>query len=1237
MIKHFRGLIKTMVGEKGRLKVNSKNEHWPLIPLTPEYLEHEHGRYVQAINNALERPTIRNIALSGNYGVGKSSILQKVAEQYKGSVVELSLSTLAPIDDWSIGGAIPKQATTPTNRIQQEIVKQLLYWEKPHKTPDSRFQRIERFNWLRELTTACIVGLLVTVIFLLTGWTAVLATEIGSLVELGLWSHLIVLVATVGIAYALRLLFHGRINISQFSAGSATVTLDEKSPTYFDQYLDEIVYFFEASRRNIVIIEDIDRFEDSLIFETLRSLNILLNNAPQVKKPIRFIYAIKDSIFDNASLEDSGRSPHRNKIKENDPAEIEIIRANRTKFFDIVIPVVPFVTHRSARDLALKLLEDINHNVDPHLIDLACRYFPDMRMLKNVRNEFLVFRDRIFSGDGENLKISETELYAMMLYKNTHLSDFEEIRTGKSKLDQLYEASRRLIAYNIQLTEREVRGVRQRLNRLEGVTRRSSELGKLLVAHIERTVRAASYDLHYGKISFMSAIKTAEDLCDLSFWVEYVKAPDDAELSWVSTRQPQRQSLSFKRRDIAEALNARLEPEYWIQSVKEDLLGMLDQHHESLIFLRTADMSDLISRTEFAINNGSETEQPFAEITRNILSEGLAYQLVRAGYINRNFTLYTSTFHGYRVSAAATNFIIHHVERNTMDIHFSLSESDVKAVLRECADRLSDSVLYNVSVLDYLLSQDDKQTEIMMSSIVRLGSDEKRFLQMYLSSGRELVKLVAYFTRKTPMAFRYLAEEAELEEEKRLDLVNIALSAMTEKLKYQTSAAVGEYLEASYADFSVLSCPDTGVRQLQRIASLFLAAEVRLPLLEPLSEAARQVFVGSNLYEINLDNLLVAIDSHENLPLDKIRDSSEDIYNYVLINLGSYLSAVAAVSATIASGSEFIAVVEDVLAEDEEQLSGTIAHASEDCIVKDLDGVSEGAWLALAEHKRFSATFSNVTSYIRSIGGIDANLGRMLSSAQEITDLGAAEDDAKVQLAKAILVAKEHIPFPAVRVGLVDSLALGVYLHMEGIPPEEGELFALLVEYDIVEDSAETYVHLAGTKWPTRERFIQSSAKFTDYITPDLLRGDLASLLSSEKVDPRVKISLVERADEFIESSNNEDMTQLSRSAIHHRTQLSSHVLSVLAANGVPAEEIVVLLEPWLETISGDELFGILRPLGGPYRELTFLGSDQPKVPKDQPHNALLNALIRHGVVSKPVSDGGMIRVYKKRKEREKA
>ena len=165
---------------------------WNLVPLTPEYLEAEHGGYVTAIEKALNEEQIHNIALSGNYGVGKSSILREVARRLNKHVVELSLSTLTPLEVSKIDESVPIQATTPTNRIQKEIVKQLLYREDPGKTRASRFRRIERFHWQAQIGTALLMGLVIAVIFLLLGWTARITSVFPALNAAGLWVHSIV-------------------------------------------------------------------------------------------------------------------------------------------------------------------------------------------------------------------------------------------------------------------------------------------------------------------------------------------------------------------------------------------------------------------------------------------------------------------------------------------------------------------------------------------------------------------------------------------------------------------------------------------------------------------------------------------------------------------------------------------------------------------------------------------------------------------------------------------------------------------------------------------------------------------------------------------------------------------------------------------------------------------------------------------------------------------------------------
>ncbi|WP_390889575.1 YobI family P-loop NTPase, partial [Leclercia adecarboxylata] len=128
---------------------------------------------------------------------------------HKKAVLELSLSTLAPIEQPEGEEGPPRQATTPTNTIQQEIVKQLLYREKPGRTPGSRFRRIERFHWLRECLLALLVGVVLATVFILTGWTGKIVTALPSIQLATPWTHAAVLCVGALVSFLLRHAFYG--------------------------------------------------------------------------------------------------------------------------------------------------------------------------------------------------------------------------------------------------------------------------------------------------------------------------------------------------------------------------------------------------------------------------------------------------------------------------------------------------------------------------------------------------------------------------------------------------------------------------------------------------------------------------------------------------------------------------------------------------------------------------------------------------------------------------------------------------------------------------------------------------------------------------------------------------------------------------------------------------------------------------------------------------------------------
>ncbi|WP_225370228.1 YobI family P-loop NTPase [Methanobrevibacter arboriphilus] len=55
--------------------------------------------------------------------------------------------------------------------------------------------------------------------------------------------------------------------------------------------------FFEATGHNVVIIEDLDRFQETEIFTKLREINLLINNSNKIDRHVTFIYAIRDEMF----------------------------------------------------------------------------------------------------------------------------------------------------------------------------------------------------------------------------------------------------------------------------------------------------------------------------------------------------------------------------------------------------------------------------------------------------------------------------------------------------------------------------------------------------------------------------------------------------------------------------------------------------------------------------------------------------------------------------------------------------------------------------------------------------------------------------------------------------------------------------------------------------------------------------------------------------------------------------
>lgn len=489
-----------------------------LKPLYPQYDESSHSPYVKRLEKALqgEDTKIHNIALSGVYGSGKSSILEKVVKDLEEELPHTTRTiSLAPLaaqlkeqDDKKNdsvsdkdkstskepSGAPPKSSNNSsiTNLIQKEIIKQLLYGTDPEKIPASHFHKMNEIGLGKQILSSLAFGMLLLFILNIYQWPysyiqkpltwLPIPTSITKILAE------IVIICLLSIAtFALFHYFGTRIHLAKIDVGTAGITLGENSDSYFDQYLDEIIYIFEKTGIRTVFFEDLDRFQDAQIFDSLRELNQILNNDPKLQHtestiqkisqrlhfshsakeknsqsstPIQFVYAIHDAIFSNQYVSADAQIANQESLAHS---------FSRAKFFDIIIPVVPFVSASNSYQIALETLEDVLDANDPqmiNLLELVADAVPDKRTWINIRNEFIVYKEQLLNPKRTNLGLSPVKMLAILIYKNCYLDDAIKLQNGRSRLDHIYKEIREIIQEDISTLDYKNKNLKYKINEI---------------------------------------------------------------------------------------------------------------------------------------------------------------------------------------------------------------------------------------------------------------------------------------------------------------------------------------------------------------------------------------------------------------------------------------------------------------------------------------------------------------------------------------------------------------------------------------------------------------------------------------------------------------------------------------------------------------------------------------------------------------------------------------------------
>lgn len=831
--------------------------------LLPKKLEKSDASYKSVIelNEALssaEKEHIRNIALTGPFGSGKSSVLitlrEDFAKVYK--FLPISLATLQANEEENnisdLGGESDekereKRIESLNRKIEYSILQQLIYREKTETVPNSRFRKIVHLSkWeLVKYPVAFVLTFLCILIVFEPSFAKV--DSIYDFFSWGnKWNTIFDFAAAGWLLFALykivRYVFKSYSNskLNKLNLKDGEIEVIENN-SIFNKHLDEILYFFQVTDYNVVIIEDLDRFGTPNIFLKLRELNQLINESKIVGRHITFIYAIKDDIFKDEE---------------------------RTKFFDFITTVIPVINPSNSKDKLKSALEikgcGDDGISDDDLSEMAF-FIQDMRILTNIVNEYKQYRDKLCSDNTSRL--NKTKLLGMIVYKNYYPQDFALLHRREGKVYKCISSKPKFIPLALKAIEK----TEEELSRKEQIFRQDESLSKTDLRRLFLFKLWSKYVPNLISIHIDKSYYSIEQIAnDEALFIKLLSANKITYQYYYGYNGTSSSSKTIDYKQIDKEIN-------YSERIKllENGVGYFQNEHRHIqlekIKAKSLRLKDLIKK--YKLGESDEFKRIGLTPMMNVF--------IRRGYLDEDYYDYISYFYEGMVSLADRELLLSMKieEGRPYDYHIDKIENFVK----ELKDYMfeSDAIL-NIDLLDYLTSH-GTYNEMFEHMMIRLECDNAplQFLSQYYSEGEQQREVFKHFIEYTNSWKNIINWGNDTERE---NLIEAYLKFCPELGQEQQG-----WLNRNFR-FLVEHCDDITLEQ-----SLKLASTSCFVNLCDGSDDLLNYVIEHNCYEISLENMLLIARhlykgdktiSAENLNYTRIKvTENESFVGYVRKNI----------------------------------------------------------------------------------------------------------------------------------------------------------------------------------------------------------------------------------------------------------------------------------------------------------------------------------------------------------------
>ncbi|SDK92869.1 KAP family P-loop domain-containing protein [Pedobacter sp. ok626] len=1156
-------------GYIAKLQIVRKNLYYVIKPKNEELFESltpiEDGDsndiYDKALSFSLFEKDIKNIALTGPYGSGKSTILRTFQKNHKEfKYLNISLASFK----------VHKDDVDPDNElIEVSILQQIFYHEKHNTIPDSRFKRIRKASKTNLLLKAALLILCGICFFYLSKSSPLPAIPESKSFLSNFRSYLLVaalLIISVGGLYLvytiLKLYNNSKFNKVNLTSGEVELS-DHSEASILNKHLDEILYFFEVTSYNVVIIEDLDRFQNPEIYTKLREINNLINNSKQVDRRIVFIYALKDDIFTDEK---------------------------RTKFFDFVIPVIPVINTSNSEAKLLERLEKAN--VFPELskdfVSEIALYINDMRLLKNVFNEFILYKAKL-----GGFELNPNNLLATILYKNLYPTDFAELNKGEGSVFGFFAKKGTYIEHITKAKEERLKFIEEKQASLEfSVLKDKFELRSLYIAKMFQLFPDyTTKQVYLGNSQVnLEELKTDENFPKLKlesvlhYYTTngYGKRSSGYTFNAIETQVDENQTYEEREQQILSRV------EYFSEQTKKEAEGIRTelQNISILPFSKIiADLSD-------------------DELDHSIKESAILLFLIRNGYINEDYHDYTSHFYEGTLTRKDKVFLLSIKNHKPMTADYIL-DNPFNLIEKIKLLEFSQYEVLNYSLLDSLLQFKDKyeaKLNAFLKLIVSNTIIASQFRDSYLEKGKQVPKFVKTLFAQWEGFWDFVVIESGFSDEKKLQYLKLILDhADLETIKSLNKKGNLRLFISKEKGFLTVMQQSKSSDKIKTILKLLSVKFNDLDIAEGQNEYFEVVY-ENDFYQLNaqmIHKVLLFKEIETDKPSDQfnkanyttIRDSGlTKLQQYVERSIDDYIKDVFLTLGTNKdeSAQNLINLYNN---EDIDLENRTAIIEAQNTIIEEFDPVDEHFWSDLMKAKKISPKWTNLYPYYQKKDGLDLHFVSFLNVKDNFEALSkldvTKQDGDQNDIEKfALAIATNDMVSVESFKSLISSFPYEYDdLDISAVHPEK---VSVMVDHRFLLFTDANYnmlkANFNGENIRLGEQF--SEEFMAEFNAKNLDANDFLLVIKSQKFTYDQKIAILKMLTVDILSGNKDLEAETLGILITQYEDINYSVIEHLLGGTQDIEKKVRLLNLHLKRYNPEQITGFLRALGGKYAEI---------------------------------------------------